>query len=113
MNSFRPELVALISIGTLTFIKPVIKQIRSRNFKSKILQIPLADAEGKQSYTYEIKKEMFKSLYNSFSPWHNKVFFFMCMEDKKLWKEVFNREYNTNEEFEEDMINSYFTKIEY
>ncbi len=113
INNFNPDKVALISLGTLTFIKPVIKQIRSRDFRSKILQIPLADAEGKQSYTYNIKKEMFSHLYNSFSLWHTKVFFFMCMEDKKLWKDVFNREYQTNEQFEDDMINSYFTKIEY
>lgn len=113
IKNFNPQNVALISIGTLTFIKPVIKQIRSRDFKTKILQIPLADAEGKQSYTIDIKREMFTSLYNSFLPWHNKVFFYMCMEDKNLWMDVFNREYKTNEEFEEDMINNYFTKIKY
>lgn len=113
IENFDPDKVALISLGTLTFIKPVIKQIRSRDFKSKILQIPLSDAEGKQSYTYNIKKEMFSHLYNSFTPWHNKVFFFMCMEDKNLWMDVFNREYQTNGQFEDDMINSYFTKIEY
>lgn len=113
MDNFDVNRVALISIGTLTFIKPVIKQIRSRDFKSKILQIPLVDAEGKQSYTYEIKKEMFTHLYNCFKPWQDKVFFYMCMEDKNLWMDVFKREYQTNEEFEEDMINSYFTKIEY
>lgn len=111
MNEFTHEGLALISIGTLTFIKPVIKQIRSREFKTKILQMPLVDSEGKFSYTYDIKKEMFKHLYDSFKPWHNKLFFYMCMEDKRLWMDVFGREYQTNEEFEEDMIKSYFTKI--
>ena len=113
MKRFNPERLAMISIGTLTFIKPVIKQIRSRNFKTKILQMPLIDAEGKFSYTYDIKKRMFSHMYNSFKPWHNKVFFYMCMEDKNLWMDVFGREYSSNEEFESDMINSYFTKIEY
>ncbi|MGL1891120.1 MAG: DNA repair photolyase [Spirochaetaceae bacterium] len=110
MDNFNSQMVALISIGTLTFIKPVIKQIRSRNFKSKILQIPLADAEGKQSYTYDIKNKMFSFLYNSFDKWHRDVFFYMCMEDKKLWMDVFNREYSSNEEFEQDMLDSYFLK---
>jgi len=113
IKEFNPDRVALISIGTLTFIKPVIKKIRSRDFKTRILQIPLVDAEGKQSYTYDIKKNMFQALYSSFSPWHNKVFFYMCMEDKRLWMDVFSREYETNEAFEEDMISNYFTKIEY
>ncbi|MBN2617696.1 MAG: DNA repair photolyase [Spirochaetales bacterium] len=112
MSSFDPQKVALISIGTLTFIKPVIKQIRNRNFKTKILQMPLVDAEGKFSYPYNIKKEMFSTLYSYFKDWHTKVFFYMCMEDKKLWMDVFNREYQTNEDFELDMITNYFTKIE-
>ena len=113
IQNFNPSDVALVSIGTLTFIKPVIKQIRNRNFKTKILQMPLLDAEGKYSYSYKIKKEMFSFLYNSFKQWHNKVFFYMCMEDKNLWKDVFNKEYTSNDQFEMDMVNSYFTKIEY
>ena len=113
IRDFNPKKVVMISIGTLTFIKPVIKQIRNRNFKTKILQMPLVDSEGKQSYTYDIKKEMFQHMYNSFKQWHNDVFFYMCMEDKRLWMDVFNREYLSNEAFETDMINSYFTKIEY
>ncbi|QEN04987.1 hypothetical protein EW093_09790 [Thiospirochaeta perfilievii] len=113
IEMFDPKRTALISIGTLTFIKPVIKQIRERDFRTKILQIPLEDAEGKQSYTYDIKKKMFSTLYKSFKPWHKEVFFYMCMEDKNLWMDVFNREYKDNKEFEDDMINSYFTKIQY
>ena len=113
LSDFDPKNVALISIGTLTFIKPVIKQIRNRNFKTKILQIPLDDAEGKLSYPYETKRDMFRELYSYFKPWHEKVFFYMCMEDKRLWLDVFNREYATNEEFEKDMIDNYFTKINY
>lgn len=111
VEDFNPKNVALISIGTLTFIKPVIKKIREREFKSKILQMPLEDAEGKFSYPYDIKKEMFSKLYNFFTPWHDKVYFYMCMEDKRLWMDVFGKEYSTNEEFEIDMLNNYFTKV--
>lgn len=109
-DRFNPDKVALVSIGTLTYIKPVIKKIRERDFKTKILQMPLEDAEGKYSYPYAVKKEMFSHLYNSFSSWHNNVYFYMCMEDKKLWGEVFGKEYSSNEAFEEDMLNNYFTK---
>lgn len=108
---FTPDQVALISFGTLTFIKPVIKKLRRRQFKTKILQIPMTDAEGKSSYPLSVKEEMFSLAYNSFKEWHNKVYFFLCMEDKSLWKRVFGKEYENNETFEKDMIENYFYKI--
>ncbi len=110
-SNFSPKEVALVSFGTLTFIKPVIKKLRSRNFKSKILQMPLIDASGKFSYPIETKIEMFKNAYNAFAPWHNKVYFYMCMEEYDLWEKVFGYEYESNDEMEEDMINSYKKKL--
>jgi len=111
VENFDPKKVALVSLGTLTFIKPVIKKLRSRSFKSKILQMPLVDAAGKLSYPLEIKREMFKFAYNSLKEWHGKVFFYMCMEDHSLWREVFGYEYPTNESFELDMKYNYLKKI--
>ncbi|MFK5880723.1 MAG: hypothetical protein QM482_00805 [Sulfurospirillum sp.] len=107
IKMFKPSEVVLISMGTLTFIKPVIKKLRQRSFKSKILQMPLIDASGKFSYPMEIKKEMFKGVYDAFKPWHKDVYFYLCMEDYSLWKDVFGYEYSSNEEMEKDMINSY------
>jgi len=109
---FTPEQVVTISFGTLTFIKPVIKKLRNREFKTKILQMPFVDAEGKFSYPYEVKKQLFSTAYNAFSPWHKKVYFYMCMEDIRLWKDIFGDEYENNDEFEHDMVSSYFSKIE-
>lgn len=111
-KKFNPKEVALISIGTLTFIKPVIKKLRARKFSSKILQMDMVDAEGKLSYPLEIKERLFKHLYNGFKEWQGKVYFYMCMEDMSLWRKVFGHEYTTNEEFEESMIKSYKEKIE-
>ena len=110
-KTFEPSEVVLVSMGTLTFIKPVIKKLRERDFKSKILQMPLVDASGKFSYPLDTKLEMFKTLYDAFEPWHKKVYFYLCMEDHSLWKKVFGFEYNSNEEMEKDMINSYNNKI--
>jgi spore photoproduct lyase len=110
-EKFKPEEVVLVSLGTLTFIKPVIKKLRSRDFKSKILQMPMENASGKQSYPLDIKEEMFKGVYKAFTPWHNKVYFYMCMEDESLWKKVFGYEYKHNDEMENDMINSYLKKV--
>ncbi len=111
LEMFKVDEVALVSLGTLTFIKPVIKKIRSREFKSKILQIPFENASGKSSYPLEIKRKMFKFAYESLKPWQKEVYFYMCMEDKSLWKDVFGYEYPTNESFEMDMKFSYFNKI--
>ena len=113
-NIFGPDEVALISLGTLTFIKPVIKQLRRRKMKSKILQMPLSDAEGKLSYPLDQKRSMFKSVYMRFmEKWRKEVYFYMCMEDKTLWKDVFGKVYNSNEEFETDMNNHYMRKIQW
>ncbi len=111
LRTFSPDEVALVSLGTLTFIKPVIRQLRERNFKSKILQIPMTDANGKQSYPLETKREMFRHAYEAFAPWHGKVFFYLCMEDHALWRDVFGYEYATNNHFEEAMLSSYMEKI--
>jgi spore photoproduct lyase len=111
INTFDAKKVALVSFGTLTFIKPVINKIRSRNFKSKILQMPLSDANGKQSYPLEIKREMFKHAYDTFKPWHKDVYFYLCMEDQSLWKECFGYEYSSNNQMEDFMKMSYMNKI--
>ncbi len=111
IQTFNPEEVALVSMGTLTFIKPVIQKLRERNFKSKILQMPFDDAAGKASYPLEIKEEMFKHAYESFKAWHDKVFFYLCMEDHSLWKKCFGYEYNTNADMERAMVSSYCKKV--
>ncbi len=112
LRRFDPNRVAMVSLGTLTFIKPVMKKLRHRAMRSKILQMPLVDAAGKLSYPLPIKEEMFRFAYHSLTPWHKKVFFYMCMEDHSLWKRVFGYEYPTNESFELDMKYSYLAKIE-
>ncbi|MFA6137362.1 MAG: spore photoproduct lyase family protein [Sulfurimonas sp.] len=117
---FEPNEVALVSFGTLTFIKPVIKKLREREFRTKITQIPHADASGKSSYGHATKLEMFKHAYESFAPWHSKgtsfganrdVFFYLCMEEHAMWKEAFGYEYATNNDFEQAMLGAYCKKI--
>lgn len=111
VDTFTPNEVVLISMGTLTFIKPVIKKLRERELKTKILQMPFEDINGKKSYPLELKKEMFCNIFNSFKPWHQKVYFYMCMEAHSLWKEVFGYEYASNNQMEEFMKMSYMEKI--
>ena len=111
LEMFKPSEVALISFGTLTFIKPVIKQLRNRDFKTKITQMPFDEIAGKHSYPLETKVEMFSHAYESFKAWHKEVFFYMCMEEHSLWKKCFGYEYATNNDFERDMLYNYCKKI--
>ena len=109
---FQAKEVALVSFGTLTFIKPVIKQLREREFRSKITQMPFEDASGKSSYPHSTKVEMFKHAYESFKPWHNDVFFYLCMEEHSMWNEAFGYEYSTNNDFERAMLGAYAKKLD-
>lgn len=114
LEMFQPNEVALVSFGTLTFIKPVIKQLRGRDFKTKITQIPHEDASGKTSYPEATKVEMFKHAYESFAPWQkgeDKVFFYLCMEPHELWAKTFGYNYATNNDFEHAMLGAYCKKI--
>ena len=108
LEQFTPKEVALISFGTLTFIKPVIKQLREREFRTKITQIPHADASGKTSYPDSTKVEMFKHAYESFKPWHKtNTFFYLCMEEHQMWAKTFGYQYATNNDFEHAMLEAY------
>ena len=108
---FKPEEVALVSFGTLTFIKPVIKQLRDREFRSKITQMPFENASGKSSYPDSTKVEMFKHAYESFKPWSKDVFFYLCMEEHEMWEKTFGYQYATNNDFERAMLAAYAKKL--
>jgi spore photoproduct lyase len=111
-QQFSAEEVALVSLGTLTYIKPVIKQLRSRSgFRSKILQMPMVESDGKLSYPQSIKEEMFRFAYQSLQAWHEDVFFYLCMENQRLWQPVFGYDYASNQAFETAMKRAYLKKI--
>lgn len=109
---FHPDEVVMVSLGTLTFIRSVIKQLRSHMRKTAILRMPMEEIGGKMSYPFAIKKDLFTNVYESFpQSWKDEVFFYMCMEDIRLWEPVFGRSYTDNEAFEEDMLARYKEKI--
>jgi spore photoproduct lyase len=109
---FTPEMTAMISLGTLTFIKPVLKKLRASGQSSKVLQIPMADSAGKYTYPEETKAVMFSHVFNSFSPeWKQSVFFYLCMEPHTLWHRVLGRSYPDNEAFEASMKSAYMDKV--
>ena len=71
----------------------------------------MADAVGKASYTNEIKKEIFGLVLDQFSCWHDKVFFYLCMEERSVWDSVFGQSYGNNAEFEDALFNSVSSKM--
>jgi spore photoproduct lyase len=110
-DAFEASEVVMVSLGTLTFTKPVIKAIRESRLPTSILQMPLSEAAGKFSYSLETKTEMFSHAYRCFPKWHEEVFFYLCMEDISLWEPVFGRSYQNNDAFEGAMIGFYKEKI--
>ncbi len=111
IQRFSPNNIAMVSLGTLTYTKNIIKKIRARNIQTKVLQIPFEEIEGKYSYPLHIKEELFKTVYQLFTPWHEEVFFYLCMEDTRLWEPVFGHQYDDNDQFEQVMFTNYQTKI--
>ncbi len=112
IEMFLPNEIAFISLGTLTFTKPVIKTLRFKGQKSKILQMEMQDASGKLSYPFETKEKLFQRVWEAFIPWHKKVFFYCCMEDTRLWDRVFGFHYETNLQFENALFDALREKLE-
>jgi len=110
-QGFDPSEVALVSFGTLTFTKSVIRRIRNSGGKTQILRMPLTASDGKLSYPDATKLALFSHAYRSLASWHDRVFFYLCMENHRLWLPVFGFEYPSNQAFEEAMKASYFNKI--
>lgn len=110
-QGFDPSEVALVSFGTLAFTKSVIRRIRAGGNKTRILQMPLAESDGKLSYPDPIKLALFSHAYRDLAAWHGRVFFYLCMENQRLWRPVFGFEYPSNQAFEAAMKASYFDKI--
>ena len=112
MARFEPKDVLFISFGTLTFPKPIMKKIRSYGINSKMLQIPMTkNPEGKLTYPDSVKEMLFNHGYQNFKDWHDKVFFYLCMEEKKFWDKCFGTRYASNNDFESALIESSWTKL--
>jgi spore photoproduct lyase len=115
VSLFTPEEVVLISLGTLTFTRQVLRQLRSSGKPSRILEMELVETAGKFSYPVSVKKTMFSHVAQSFpSDWlqDGGPFFYLCMELPELWEPVLKRSYPDNASFEADMRKSYMGKIE-
>ena len=100
---FAPEEVLFVSFGTVTFIKPVLREIRRRGGATKILQMEMvADPHGKLTYPDEIKLQLYRAMNDALHEWHGKVFLYLCMERAEIWDALWGRHYGSTEEFLEE-----------
>lgn len=113
LSRFRPDEILFISFGTLTFPKPVLNKIREKATATKVFMMPTSlNPEGKITYAPEIKEALFEFAYQCFSAWHQEVFFYLCMEERRFWLSTFGRVYESNDDFEREMGKACFSKIE-
>ncbi|MFQ5641041.1 MAG: radical SAM protein [bacterium] len=109
---FSSDEVLFISFGSVTFIKPVIKKIRSHGHSTKMLQMEMvSDPHGKLTYPDEIKINMFKTMHKALQPWQSKVFMYLCMEKASIWEKSFGYVYPNNEEFEREFGRCTMSKL--
>ncbi len=113
MARFHPQEVLFVSFGSVTLIKPVIQKIRDLGHPTKTLQMEMVtDPHGKLTYPDKIKIKMFKAIYDSFQPWRNKMFMYLCMEKAAIWEKVFGYVYASNARFESDFALHTMRKIQ-
>ena len=92
-------------MGSVTLIKPVIQEIRRRGGESKILQMEMVrDHHGKLTYPDDVKLDLYQTLYSAFRPWHQRVFFYLCMETASIWTRALGSAYPTNRAFEDAFL---------
>lgn len=102
LKRFSAEDILFFTMGTVTLIRPVVSEIRKRGGESKILQMELvADHHGKLTYPDASKIELYHLLYHALKPWHDDVFFYLCMENKEVWQESIGFYHETNQLFEQ------------
>jgi spore photoproduct lyase len=103
IDGFDPEEVRFVSFGSVTLIKPVIRKIRQLGNPTRINQVKLVpDPHGKLTYGDDLKVRMFKTMYDAFEPWRDRVFFYLCMEKRSIWERAFGYVYDSNLDFEVD-----------
>jgi spore photoproduct lyase len=113
-SMFLPDELMMFSLGTLTFTKAVLRQLRTDHYPTRVLDMELTPAAGKYSYPLETKRRMFSFAYEQFpSSWkQGSPFFYLCMEDPSLWEPTFGYSYPNDKAFEAAMKTSYQTCLE-
>jgi spore photoproduct lyase len=102
---FAPEEVLYVSLGTVAFIRPVMREIRRRGGQTRVLQMELAPGPHcKLTYPEETRIRLFSLLVQALAPWRGLVFQSLCLEPANVWQAVLGRTYAGAGEFGADLI---------
>ena len=105
---FKPREIAWISLGTLRFTKELKKISQERFPKSKIMTEEMFPGnDGKTRYFRPIREEMYRHLSALIRQKLKKVPYYLCMETKPVWQQVFNMVPGNNTELERHLVQNF------
>lgn len=112
VNHFNPSEVLWVSFGVVTLMKGFAQEFRSKYKHSRLLQMPMEETpEGKLTYPYSIRRDLYVHALKALSPWRGGVFHYLCMEHQEIWDEVMPYTYKSVPEFDEAFNDSAFAKL--
>ncbi len=92
------EKIAWISLGTLRYPKLLKKIAQMRFPETRIYSEEFIEGlDQKKRYFVEVRKRLYRSLYNLIKETSDKVTYYFCMESERIWEEVLGLKINTNE----------------
>jgi spore photoproduct lyase len=101
MALFSPEELEFVSMGVASFTRALVREIRHRGGESKALQMPLVeDPRDRLTYPEEVRIALYSALYQAMQPWQGKVFVFLCMETRPVWRAVLGETVAIGDELE-------------
>lgn len=105
---FKSREIAWISLGSLRFTKELKKISQERFPKSAIMTGEMiASDDGKIRYFRPIREEMYRHLSELIRKSIGKVPYYLCMETKTVWKNVFEEIPASNSELEKHLIQNF------
>ena len=98
--------IAWISLGCFRYT-PGFKDIIKNNFPREKLTVEemFPGCDGKYRYLTSERTEIFKRFREKIKHHFPGVFIYLCMEDSSMWHEVFNKDYTSSEDLENDFNN--------
>lgn len=109
---FEAQDIVYFSLGSMTIPRSVRKKIRSSGLRTNVTKnLTHTNPENKLTYPPEIKQRLFGKLYEYLSPFRDRVFFYLCMEEAKYWRSTFGFCHETNAAFESAMLKAIGEKI--
>lgn len=92
------EKIAWISLGTLRYPKLLKKIAQMRFPETRIYSHEFVEGlDQKKRYFVEVRKGLYKSLYNLIKETSDRVTYYFCMESERIWEEVLGLRINTSE----------------